>query len=422
MKESIALVDCNNFFVSCERVFRPDVEGRPAVVLSSNDGCIIARSEEAKALGIKMGEPYFMARDIIDRHNVQVFSGNHALYGDISRRVDEVLEMFSPRVENYSIDESFLDFTGIRTPILHAHDLRRTVRQWTGIPTCVGIAPTKTLAKLANRCAKKMPVWNGVCDLSAEPLRSDMMARTDVADIWGIGQASAEKLYRAGIRDALALAKASPRLVRDLMNVPGARLQDELNGIPCFGIDVFPSAKKGIAVTRSFGERVTELDDLKEAVADFTTRAAAKLRGEGQETKTLTVFIRTGRHGQAQAYYSNAMTFAFPAATDDSIGMTRAALAMLGQLYRPGYKYAKAGVYLGDLSEKGMTTQDLLTWGVKKTSDKVMEALDRVNRAFGQGALKPARLAAVQQSAWQPKSARRSQGYTTRWGDFLAVR
>ncbi len=418
---SIALVDCNNFFVSCERVFRPDIEGRPAVVLSNNDGCVIARSEEVKAIGIPMGIPYFKAADIIKRHNVQVFSCNHTLYGDFSRRVDEVLEMFSPSVENYSIDESFLDFSGLRTPILHAHEIRKTVKQWTGIPTCVGIGPTKTIAKLANHCAKRMKEWNGVCDLSQEHLRHSMMERIDVADIWGVGAKSADKLRSAGIRNAMTLATAPPRLVRDLLHVPGARLQDELNGIKCFGLDVFPAAKKGIHVTRSFGRAVTDMAEIGEALATFAFRSAEKLRHEGQETKHLTIFIRTSHHGSGP-FYSNAMSYTFPTATDSSFEMTRAAMAMLPEIFRPGIRYAKAGVYLGELSKKGSTPQDLLTYQTSNVSKKVMGALDRVNGLFGAGSLKPARLVNTARENWLSRKELRSPNYTTRWGDFMAVR
>ena len=420
---TIALVDCNNFFASCERLFRPDLEGRAVVVLSNNDGCIIARSNEAKALGIEMGEPYFKAKDLIELHRVEVFSCNHTLYGDISRRVDSVLELFSPCVENYSIDESFLDLSGFPDAAQHGREIRRTVQQWVGMPTCVGIGPTKTLAKLANICAKKNHDFAGVCDLSDPALRLQMMQKMDIGDIWGVGRASAEKLRGAGAQTVAQLAAMPLPKVRQILHVPGARIVEELNGRRCFGLDSFPDARKGIHVTRSFGRGVTQMAELQQALATFASRAAEKLRLERQETRHITIFIRTSRFA-AGPYYSNAMNLSFPSATDSSFDLIRAAMVMLPKIWRGDCKYAKAGVYLSELSPKGSTPKDLLTYQHVENSTRLMEAMDRVNGAFGRETIKPARLARIDghtKESWLSRREKRSPNYTTRWKDFLTV-
>ena len=420
---TIALVDGNNFFASCERVFRPDLEGKPVVVLSNNDGCIISRTNEAKALGIKMGEPYFKVKDLIQLHRVAVFSCNHTLYGDISRRVDEVLSQFSPAVENYSIDESFLDFFGIKNPVAHGHEIRKTVLQWTGIPTCVGIAPTKTLAKLANHCAKTMPAYGGVCDFSDVHFRRELMAQIGTREVWGVGQASSEKLEAGGIRTVLQLAGLPSMRARQMLGVQGARLVEELNGHSCFGVDVFPDARKGVHVTRSFGKPVTHIADLQQALATFSARAAEKLRLEGQEAKHMTIFIRTSRFAEGP-YYSNAMSLTFPSATDSSFELIRAAMVMLPKIWKRGCRFAKAGVYLSELTPKDSTPKDLLTWQMAGNATRLMGVMDKVNGVFGGGTLKSLRLARLKEDlkdAWSSRRESRSPNYTTRWGDFLTV-
>lgn len=420
---SIALVDCNNFFVSCERLFRPDLEGRTVVVLSNNDGCIISRSDEAKALGIKMGEPYFKARDVIKFHNVEVFSCNHTLYGDISRRVDETLSWFSPAVENYSIDESFLDFSGFADKAKHGREIRRTVLQWTGIPTCVGIGPSKTLAKLANYAAKKMAHFGGVCDLSDVNLRHTVMAATGVGDIWGVGHASCEKLQRAGVRTVLQLANMPASQARQVLGVQGARLVEELNGKRCFGLDVFPDARKGIHVTRSFGKPVTQISELQQALSTFASRAAAKLRMEEQEARRLTIFIRTSKFADAPSY-SNALSMDFPTATDSSFDLIRAAMVMLPRIWRDGQKFAKAGVYLSELSEKDSTPRNLLTYQTVQTATPLMRAMDKLNGVFGHDTIKPACLLRKKEDIhgnWLSRREMRSPNYTTRWQEMLRV-
>jgi DNA polymerase V len=346
-----ALVDCNNFFVSCERIFRPDLEGKPVIVLSNNDGCVIARSNESKALGISMGVPFFQIRNLVAKFGIAVFSCNHTLYGDISRRVNETLDRFSDRIEPYSIDESFLDITGHCAPLLTGNDIRRTVRQWTGIPTCVGIGTTKTLAKLANHAAKKMPQFAGVCDLSLPALRQEIFHTTDIADIWGIGAMSAEKLYCAKIRTVAQLAALSSAQARHLLQVQGARIHAELNGAVCFPLDDFPDARQGIAVTRSFGRAVTVMEELGQALAAFASRAAEKLRQDGLEAAHITAFARTSRHG-GDAPYSKTLSFDFSTPTDSSFDLNRAVQNMLPHIYRDGVRFAKAGVFLNGLSPR----------------------------------------------------------------------
>lgn len=419
----IALVDCNNFFVSCERVFRPDLERKPVVVLSNNDGCVVSRSDEAKRLGVPMGVPLFKIRDLVARHGIVTISGNHGLYGDLSRRVDAVLEGFSPAVENYSIDESFLDFSGVRAPVLLSQEIRRTVRRWTGIPTCVGLGPTKTLAKVANYIAKKNPQYQGVCDVSGVAFRRVLLAEMDVGDIWGIGAKSAEKLRASGIRTALDFADMPSRHARQILHVGGERLHAEINGDPCFPVNTFPDARQGIQVTRSFGRAITDLADMQQAIALYAAKAAEKLRANCLETPLLTVYIRTSRH--AENFYCNAATFRFPDPSACTVEMTRAALSLLPSIWRQGVRYAKAGVCLAELLPAGSAPKDLFSFDPvlqrqKRVSEKTMATLDRVNRMFGGATLAPARL--VGERDWQGRRQKASPHYTTRWSDLPQVK
>lgn len=420
---TIALVDCNNFFVSCERVFRPDLEHRPVVVLSNNDGCVVSRSDEAKRLGVPMGVPLFKIRDLVVKRGIVTISGNHSLYGDLSRRVDAVLEEFSPAVENYSIDESFLDFSGVRTPVLLSQEIRRTVRRWTGIPTCVGVGPTKTLAKVANYIAKKNPQYQGVCDVSVPSFRRTLLAGMDVGDIWGVGAKSAEKLRASGIMTALDFADMPARHARQILHVGGERLHAEMNGEPCFPMNVFPDVRQGIQVTRSFGRVITSLSDMQQAVALYTAKAAEKLRADGLETPMLTVYIRASRH--TEKFYCNAATFRFADPSACTVEMTRAALSLLPAIWREGVRYAKAGVCLAELQPAGSAPKDLFSFDPalqqqKKVSEKTMAALDRVNRMFGSATLRPARL--VGTGDWQGRRQKASPYYTTRWKDLPQVK
>lgn len=317
MTPVIALSDGNCFYVSCERVFDPRLEGRPTVVLSSNDGNIIARSPEAKALGLKMGDPYFKVRELCARERVAALSSNYVLYGDMSRRVNAVYERFAREVVVYSIDESFLDFTGLADPVAHARALRATVRQWTGIPTCVGLGPTKTLAKVANHLAKRTPALDGVCDLSDPQVRAAALDDLPVGDVWGVGPAFAARLTAMGVTTAGQLRDLEPRQARAVLSVVGERLVLELRAQTCLSWDEVPAGRKGCAVTRSFGQPITDLDDLLQAVASFASRVGEKLRRNGVVAPRLSVFMHTNPFG-AGPHHSASGAVTFLEATADS--------------------------------------------------------------------------------------------------------
>ncbi|MGA0393236.1 MAG: Y-family DNA polymerase, partial [Rhodospirillales bacterium] len=353
MKKIFALVDCNNFYASCERVFEPKLENRPVVVLSNNDGCIIARSNEAKALGIPMGAPLFKNEDFLKQHNVAIFSANFALYGDLSGRVMDSLEDFTPHVDVYSVDEAFIDLSGIPGDLIaHGTVLKDTVRRWTGIPLSVGIAPTKTLAKLANRLAKKTPDANNVFSLLNQKRRRDILAATDVSKLWGIGRNITPKLNELGIFTALDLHNAPIDIIRKRFGATIMRTVYELRGEPCIELEEQPPDKKTIIFTRSFGHMVTSHDELKEAVSTYATRAAAKLRRHGLLTGCLWVSAQTNHYNTFDEQCRDAISMPFTQPTDHTGALVKAALAGLARLYRPGYRYKRAGVMLFDLIVK----------------------------------------------------------------------
>ena len=351
MRDAVfALADCNNFYASCERVFAPQYVGRPVVVLSNNDGCVIARSNEAKALGFQMGDPYHLNRDKINRHKVAVFSSNYALYGDMSRRVMETYHHFCPEVEVYSIDEAFLKLTAIGLGELdaYARDVRAAVGRWTGIPVSVGVGRTKVLAKLANRVAKKDPAAGGVCNLVDAPGLDGVLAATPVGDVWGIGGRWAEKLGGLGVRTALELKRANPVWVRRHLTVVGERIVCELNGESCLPLELVAPPRKGITVSRSFGAELSAEVAVREALAHFVTRAAEKLRREGLAAGHLGVFLHTNPFGGGR-YYGNSAGVKLPARSDYTPELLDHALRALTRVFRPGFAYKKCGVMLTDL-------------------------------------------------------------------------
>ena len=311
MSQIFALVDCNNFYASCEKLFRPDLKNTPIVVLSNNDGCVVARSKEAKALGIKMGVPVFKIQDEIRQHNIQTFSSNYALYADMSSRVMRTLERFSPRVEVYSIDEAFLDLAGFGSTVSllqHGQDIKTTIEQWTGIAVCVGMAPTKTLAKLANHAAKKYPATGGVVDLTCRERQQRLLNITPVSDVWGVGRKLAKRLDSIGITTALELANCSHSIIRNLFSIVLERTARELNGESCLDLEDVPATKQQIICSRSFGIKTTELEQMCETIAQYTACASEKLRQEKQQAKVLTVFVQTSPFNSNQEAYSNAIT------------------------------------------------------------------------------------------------------------------
>ncbi|WCK69368.1 Y-family DNA polymerase [Agrobacterium tumefaciens] len=410
---SFALIDGNSFYCSCERVFDPSIEKRPVIVLSNNDGCAVARTAEAKALGIGMGEPFFKIRDLCRTNNVAVYSSNYTLYGDMSARLNAIYRQWAPDVEVYSIDESFLDMTDIRPADRQAFglDLRSTVQRWTGIPTCVGIGPTKTLAKFANHVAKKNPELGGVCDLTDAAMRQGWLDRIEVGEVWGVGAASERKLFGLGVETAGDLARMDARLARKLLSVVGERTVLELQGLSCLPLEDVPPQRKGCAVTRSFGTPVTDLAGMLEAVAAYATRAGEKLRRYGLEATHMAVFMHTSRFNEKDQPYSAQTTVHLPEASNDTFDLIRMAQSGARKIFRDGHRYAKAGIIMNDLVSARSQQRPLLDARDREQSDRLMTALDAVNAKFGRGALIPA--SAGIKREWQTKFDRRSPRYTT---------
>jgi DNA polymerase V len=444
------LLDCNNFYVSCERVFQPRFESRPVVVLSNNDGCIISRSAEAKALGLPMGAPYFQVRDLLRQHHVQVFSSNYALYGDMSRRVMWYLGQVTPGVEIYSIDEAFLDLAGLDTHLkpylgggldVFAHTIRANVKARTGIPTCLGIAPTKTLAKLANRVAKKNPNLGGVLYLDSAERRAWALGQVAVGDVWGIGRQYAQKLMAAGIDSAADLSKVSEAWARKMLGgVVGARLVRELQGYPCSGLH--PSedgslSRQSISCSRTFGRPLTSHADIRAAVASFLTRAAEKLRAQGDQAYVLTIYVQKNRFDpKVPPPYSRSATLTLPGGPSaDTRVLAQYAAHLLTKILEPGCIYHKAGVVLDGL-EPPTTGQQLGLFApaapvaevaAKVSADRpqLMATLDGLNMRFGRGTVRlgstvPTALVSGQ-APWQGQAQWRSGAFTTRLEDLLTV-
>ncbi|WPL16594.1 DNA polymerase IV [Thiorhodovibrio winogradskyi] len=420
-----ALVDCNNFYVSCERLFQPALEGRPVVVLSNNDGCLVARSNEAKALGLPMGAPYFQVARTLRQHQVAVFSSNYALYGDLSRRVMQILASAAPASEVYSIDECFLDLTGIATADALSQQLVQQVRSWTGIPVSVGLAPTKTLAKLANRLAKKGLGQGGVLDWRALSEPSAVLQRTAVEDLWGISQHWGQRLRALGITDALALAQAPSAWLQAHFGVVLVRLGRELQGFSCLTLETQPPARKQIMVSRSFGQPVTQWSVLRAAITHFASRAGEKLRAQGLLAQALTVFLETspdGKHGDPKARPPpESLTLSFSPPTADSATLVRAACWGAQQRFRDGSIYRKAGIMLLDLMPAGQVVPGL--FDAPERADHArqrMQALDAVNARFGRGALRFA--AELGGDTWRLRAERRSSACPTDWQALPRVR
>lgn len=429
-----ALVDCNNFYASCERVFQPRLEGKPIVVLSNNDGCIIARSNEAKALGFKMGDPYFQVKDDLLANQVQVFSSNYALYGDMSRRVMWYLAQNVPEVEIYSIDEAFLDLHGMKKYVANDLDafarmLRTNIKKRTGIPTCVGIAPTKTLAKLANRIAKKRPELGGVLHLRSEARRLWALKQVAVEDVWGIGRQYAAKLQAAGMNTAADLANCSDAWARKhLGGVVGVRLVHELQGRVCQGL--LPSedgslSRKSISCSRTFGQPLSAFNEVLAAVAAFTSRAAEKLRRQGDATHLMTVFLSKNRYGLEPPPYSCSTVITLHVATSDTTELLRIARMALKRLWQADARYTKAGVVFDGLEPAGQTQLSLFESAPDTGKrDKLMAELDALNRRFGKNTVRMVTTLTGRgkgRAPWEGKAQWCSPAYTTRLQDLLTV-
>ena len=384
--KKIALVDCNSFYVSCERLFNPRIRKKPVVVLSNNDGCIISRSNEAKALGIKMGEPYFKARDIILKNKVEVFSSNYSLYGDLSRRVMRTLKRFNSDIEVYSIDEAFMDLSNYTDTEVESvgREIRQTVLKWTGIPTSIGIAKTKTLSKVANHIAKKKQ--SGVTSLIGIENLDPILEKVEINDVWGVGRQLTKFYQKNGIYNAKQLKNKSNTWIKKSSNVLSSRTAMELRGVPCIDIETTQTKRKSCVVSRSFGKRIETFQELKEAVANYCLNASEKIRSESLVAKAITVFVRTSPFQRNFGYYSNSKTVDFPIATNNSIETVKAAVSILEDIFRNGYRYQKAGVMLTGLSNSD-GKKNLFSSEKDLKINSLMKSIDNTNYRYGRSTL-----------------------------------
>jgi DNA polymerase V len=386
-KNNIALIDCNSFYVSCERLFNPKIINKPVVVLSNNDGCVISRSTEAKKIGIKMGEPYFKVKDLVKKNDVRIFSSNYALYGDISRRVMKIIKEFSDKMEIYSIDEAFISLSFVENQRLNEYgkEIRERILKWTGIPTSIGIANTKTLSKVANYIAKKNKT--GVIVLDKEKNIDDELKQFHVSNIWGVGKQLSKLYIKNDIDTAYKLKTISNTWVKKNTNVLGAKTVMELRGIPCVDLQTIESKRKSCCVSRSFGKKVENIEKLKESITTHCLSAAEKIRGDNQVTKSVTVSIRTSPFDRHREYYSNSITIDLPIATNNSIELIKAAIEGLISIYRYGYFYQKSGITLSNLKDAGKEEFNLLAPLLETKSKSLMEAIDFTNIKYGRNSI-----------------------------------
>ncbi|ATA24598.1 DNA polymerase V subunit UmuC [Brenneria goodwinii] len=418
-----ALVDVNSFYTSCETVFRPDLQGKPVVVVSNNDGCIISRSAEAKALGIKMGAPYFKIKDDLRRHQVAVFSSNYALYADLSHRVMLTLMEIAPSVEVYSIDEAFIDMSGVSNCIpldTFGRQIRSQVLKNTGLTVGVGIAPTKTLAKLANLAAKTWRKTGGVVDLSDSNRQRKLLSLMPVHEIWGVGRRISKKLELMGMKTALQLADCSLWVIRKHFNVVLERTVRELRGESCLEFDEFAPTKQQIICSRSFGQRITQYSDMHQAVCAYAERAAEKLRAERQYCCVISVFMRTSPHAANEAFYGPQASGRLTTPSNDTRDIIRVAINALDRIWKAGFRYMKAGVMLSDFFSQGVAQLNLFDeYKPQPNSNALMQVIDRINHS-GRGAIWFAGQGI--QKNWAMKREMLSPGYTTRYSDLPIVK
>ncbi len=410
-----ALVDGNNFYVSCERVFDPKLRDRPVIVLSNNDGCAVARSNEAKALGVKMGQPVFEIEALIRAYNIAVLSSNYTLYADMSRRMMETLSRFTPHLEIYSIDEAFLDISGFSGPDLteYGHEIRMTTVKWTGIPVSVGIGPTKTLAKVANRLAKKSAKAGGVLNLVDSPWIDTALQRTPVEDIWGIGRRYTKFLRNKGIETALALRDIEDIRITGKMGVMGSRMLAELRGKPCYGIEEGPPPRKSIRSSRTFKRTISDRKALEEALATYVTRGAEKLRSQGSVAGLLIVFLATNRFHEG--FTVDCASVPLPIPTADTPELIHGAHRGLEEIYRPELRYKRAGILLEDLSSDTMVQTALFDTVDREKIERVMAAVDAINARMGQDTVRYAASGTGKARRWKTVFSRKSPAYTTSW-------
>ncbi len=425
----IALVDCNNFFVSCERLFNPSLSNKPVIVLSNNDGCIIARSNEAKSLGIKMGEPYFKIEDLIKKHSVWVFSGNFQLYGDISNRIMQTLSEFTNEIEIYSIDEAFLNLSHLSPKgVLHSgYELKKLIQKAVGIPVSIGIAETKTLSKLASEIAKNdeksVNLYKGVLNLTSHPYIDIFLQKVDVSDIWGVGRKSSIKMRDGGVFTAKDFKYAQRGLIQSSMGIMGLRTQNELNSITNFELDEFPDTKKSITSTRSFNTSINDITQLREAIAYHVSSVAKKLRDQDTKALKLMIFIVTSRFDRVNyRFLSEVIEMNEP--TNNTSDMINKALDTLEKMYESKYKYKKAGVVAWHIIPQIEIQRSLFTSSDEDIKNnrkkKLMSVVDTLNNRFGSATIQPAILISPQH--WQGKANKRSNQFTTSWNELLVVR
>jgi DNA polymerase V len=419
MISAIALVDANNFYVSCERLFRPELRERPVVVLSNNDGCIVSRSQEAKDLGIHMAEPAFKVRDLLEAHNVAVFSSNYALYGDLSQRMFGILKAWSPELEYYSIDEAFVKLQAESADELQeiGRTIRAQIQQQLGIPVSIGIAATKTLAKVAAFHAKKSDKANGVLNLAASPFLDLALQRTPIDEIWGLGRKLSAKLLGRGYDNALKLRDGKDEDLKRVLNVIGMGTVFELRGVPCFAIDHHTQPRKTVIVSRSFGAPVYEFSELASAISYHITRAGEKLRRSGQVAGALSVYIRTNRFNEDR--FTGERTVRLTPKTDTTPELLHAALAALEQVYEAGRRYVKAGVMLTDLSSAAALPFRLWDNEAHERERRLVQAIDEVNARFGYDTVSYG--LREKNAAWEMRQDVRSARYTTDWDELLTV-
>jgi len=417
-----ALVDVNSFYASCETVFRPDLRGKPVVVLSNNDGCVIARSAGAKKLQVPMGAPYFKLKNEFRKHGVHIFSSNYALYADMSNRVMTTLEQMAPSVEVYSIDEAFLDLTGVRNCMVlenFGREVRETIKRNTHLTVGVGIAQTKTLAKLANHAAKKWKQTGGVVDLSNIDRQLKLMALVPVEDVWGVGRRISKKLNAMGITTAKDLSEQSTWIIRKHFNVVLERTVRELRGESCLALEEFAPTKQQIVCSRSFGSRITDYMDMRQAVCAFAERAAEKLRKERQYCRQIAVFVRTSPYAEGEVFYGNQATGKLLTPSNDTRDIIRVAMDVLDRIWVDGHRYMKAGVMLGDFFSQGVAQLSLFDeYQPQANSEALMRVMDGLNQSgkaslffAGQGI----------QKSWSMKREMLSPAYTTRVSDLPVV-
>ncbi|MBH71912.1 MAG: DNA polymerase V UmuC [Pelagibacteraceae bacterium] len=421
-KRIFALADCNSFYASCERVFNPKLNNRPVVVLSNNDGCIVARTNEAKELGIKMGEPLFKAKKIIEKYNVKVFSSNYALYGSMSNRVMKILEQSFPNIEIYSIDEAFMEISDLKKIYdysEYAKKIREIILKWTGIPVSIGIGETKTLAKIANQIAKDNPKINGVFDITKIKNKEKILKKIKVGKIWGIGNKLSKFLIKNNIYNAYEFIKQDNRWVRKNMNVLGLKTKMELNGISCYELENSFKQRKSCCVSRSFGKKITSLKNMREAVSTYISRAAEKIRNEKLVSNNINLYIRTSPFKKvAKEYYSNSVSIPLNFPTNNTIILNKATLLGLNKIFKKGYLYQKAGVILSGLENEN-SDLNLFEEDDKK-KEFLMNAFDFINQKYGNNSVRIASEGI--EKKWLMKRSKCSSNFTTNLKDLLVVK